>query len=111
MTDKREFIESIKSTWLSRKKDTDMWQQFQGLSNEVSEGIYATDNHFIYELIQNAEDTESDEKVHTIEFVLEDEGLVVLNNETGFTDEQIDAICSFKKSTKSKLKNKGFTII
>ncbi len=108
MTDKREFIESIKSTWLSRKKDTDMWQQFQGLSNEVSEGIYATDNHFIYELIQNAEDTESEEKTHSIEFTLEDDGLIVFNNETGFNKKQIDAICAFKKSTKSKEKNKGF---
>ncbi len=105
---KKEFIDSIRNKWIARQKDTDFWQQFQGLSNEVSEGIYAEDNHFIYELIQNAEDTESKEKEHILEFTLEEEGLLVYNNEVGFNEEQIDAICSFKKSTKVKEKNKGF---
>lgn len=105
---KKSFVENIKNKWLSRKKDKDFWEQFQGLSNEVSEGIYAEDNHFIYELIQNAEDTESVEKVHRLEFVLEENGLVIINNESGFTEEQVNAICAFKKSTKSKNKDKGF---
>ena len=113
MNEKKLLIESIKSEYLVEKNKThsaikSMWSQYQKMGKELSEGIYASDDHFIYELIQNAEDTESKEEVHTLEFVLEDNGLVVINNEIGFNEEQIKAICAFGQSTKSLDKNKGF---
>jgi len=113
MSNKRRLIEDIKNEYLSEKnkKQTtikSMWSQYQKMGKELSEGIYAEDNHFIYELIQNAEDTKSDEKQHTLEFTLENSGLIVFNNEVGFTEEQIKAICSFGQSTKALEKNEGF---
>ena len=106
-------IENIKNEYLSEKnkKQTtikSMWSQYQKMGKELSEGIYAEDNHFIYELIQNAEDTKSNEEQHTLEFTLENNGLIVFNNEVGFTEEQIKAICSFGQSTKALEKNEGF---
>ena len=113
MGKEKKLIEDIKKEYLSEKdkKQTtikSMWAQYQKMANELSEGIYAEDNHFIYELIQNAEDTISKGKEHILEFTLEDDGLIVFNNEVGFTDEQIKAICSFGQSTKALEKNEGF---
>jgi len=82
--------------------------KYQKMGKELSEGIYAEDNHFIYELIQNAEDTTSNEVSHSLEFELENEGLLVFNNEIGFNEEQIKAICSFGQSTKAIEKNEGY---
>jgi len=113
MNNKRKLIEDIKNEYLSEKNKkqkviNSMWSQYQKMGKELSEGIYAEDNHFIYELIQNAEDTKSDEEQHTLEFTLESNGLIVFNNELGFTEEQIKAICSFGQSTKALEKNEGF---
>lgn len=113
MSKQHKLIEDIKSAYLAEKNKVhstikSMWSQYQKMGKELSEGIYAEDNHFIYELIQNAEDTESKEDIHTIEFTLEDSGLIVYNNEIGFTAEQIKAISAFGESTKSSDKNKGY---
>lgn len=113
MSKQHKLIEDIKSAYLVEKNKVhstikSMWSQYQKMGKELSEGIYAEDNHFIYELIQNAEDTESKEDIHTIEFTLEDSGLIVYNNETGFEEEQIKAISAFGESTKSSDKNKGY---
>jgi len=77
MSNKKELIQNIQSKWIERKKDSDYWEQFQGISFEVSQGIYSEDNHFIYELIQNAEDTSTNEAHHILEFTLENDGLIV----------------------------------
>lgn len=113
MTEQEKLITNLQQEYLevkNKKHDyiSDMWIQFQKMGRELSEGIYSDDNHFIYELIQNAEDTKSNEKNHVLEFILEDNGLTVFNNEIGFNEEQIKAICSFGNSTKSKDKNSGF---
>ncbi len=115
MNKEKLLIEDIKKEYLQEKnkKQTtikSMWSQYQKMGKELSEGIYAEDNHFIYELIQNAEDTKKSkgEKHHILEFTLEDDGLIVFNNEVGFTEDQIKAICSFGQSTKSLDKNEGF---
>lgn len=106
MSIEKKLIDDIKQEYLeekNKKQNTikNMWTQYQKMGKELSEGIYAEDNHFIYELIQNAEDTISIENTHSLEFELENEGLLVFNNEMGFNEEQIKAICSFGQSTKA----------
>ncbi|SMP89414.1 hypothetical protein SAMN06314019_10824 [Epsilonproteobacteria bacterium SCGC AD-311-C15] len=113
MSIEKKLIDDIKQEYLeekNKKQNTikNMWTQYQKMGKELSEGIYAEDNHFIYELIQNAEDTISIENTHSLEFELENEGLLVFNNEMGFNEEQIKAICSFGQSTKAIEKNEGY---
>lgn len=113
MTEQEKLIKSIYEEYNTEKNKThtnikSMWTQYQKMGKELSEGIYAEDNHFIYELIQNAEDTECLEQQHSIEFTIMENGLLVVNNEKGFSDEQIQAICAFGQSTKSSNKNSGY---
>lgn len=113
MDEKRKLIDDIKKEYLTEKEKKNttiktMWSQYQKMAKELSEGIYSEDNHFIYELIQNAEDTKCTEDKHILEFFLEKDGLVVFNNEEGFQEDEIKAICAFGESTKAKDKNKGY---
>lgn len=79
----------------------------------LSEGLYASKEHFIFELIQNAEDNKyCDDIEPSITFQLlhndptntkgANGALIISNNETGFSKENIESICAVGKSTKNK---------
>ena len=80
----------------------------------LSNDLYSKDTHFIFELVQNAEDNEYNASEPSLYFVLKkndptgtlgaDGALIVLNNEIGFSYENVDAICAVGESTKSKQK-------
>ncbi|KAK9699470.1 hypothetical protein RND81_08G175800 [Saponaria officinalis] len=67
----------------------------------LSEELYSRDSHFLLELIQNADDNLYPENVEpTLTFILQPTGIAVLNNERGFTAENIRALCNVGNSTK-----------
>ncbi|KAK9699468.1 hypothetical protein RND81_08G175600 [Saponaria officinalis] len=68
----------------------------------LSEELYSRDSHFLLELIQNADDNLYPENVEpTLTFILQPTGISVLNNEKGFTAENIRALCNVGNSTKN----------
>ncbi|KAF7058669.1 hypothetical protein CFC21_065677 [Triticum aestivum] len=74
----------------------------------LSQELYSQDSHIILELIQNADDNTYLKDVEpTLAFVLQDDGIVVLNNETGFSADNIRALCDIGNSTK-KGSNMGY---
>ncbi|KAF3795130.1 hypothetical protein EJ110_NYTH06053 [Nymphaea thermarum] len=67
----------------------------------LSRDLYSQDSHFILELVQNADDNIYSKDVDaTLAFILQPDGIVVLNNEEGFTAENIRALCDVGNSTK-----------
>lgn len=86
----------------------DLQKSVQLLSKE----LYEKDIHFILELIQNAEDNEYQE-LPDLKFLLLDHDptdtansdgcLCIFNNEIGFNEENIKAICAVGNSTKNKI--------
>jgi HSP90 family molecular chaperone len=83
----------------------------------LSDGLYSSNVHFIFELIQNAEDntyphnTKPSLSFHLVqkdptETKGSDGALIIHNNELGFSPENIEAICAIGKSTKKK--NQGY---
>lgn len=79
--------------------------------DHLAQGLYTRNAHFIFELIQNAEDNHYDRTIEpSLAFRLlrsdptktpgADGALVVENNEVGFSEENIEAICAIGKSTK-----------
>ena len=64
---------------------------------------------FVYSIqVQNADDNTYLEDVEpTLAFVLQENGIVVLNNERGFSAENIRALCDIGNSTK-KGANRGY---
>jgi hypothetical protein len=67
----------------------------------LSKELYNKDTHFVLELIQNADDNSYDDGHEpALVFVVEEHAISLYNNEIGFWNENIDAICNVRKSTK-----------
>ena len=74
--------------------------------------LYKGDAHFIFELVQNAEDNTYEEPLPYLSFWLtrtdptnserSDGALIIENNEIGFKPDNVDAICQVGKTTKIK---------
>ncbi|KAK8939439.1 hypothetical protein KSP40_PGU008498 [Platanthera guangdongensis] len=69
--------------------------------NCLSRELYSQDSHIILELIQNADDNCYPENIEpTLVFILQDNGVIVLNNELGFSAQNMRALCDIGSSTK-----------
>lgn len=67
----------------------------------LSQELYSQDSHFLLELVQNADDNIYPENVEpTLTFILQESGIIVLNNERGFSAQNIRALCDVGNSTK-----------
>ena len=69
----------------------------------LSTELYSRDTHFVLELVQNADDNSYPSDCSpSLAFLLEHDKIVVLNNESGFTEKNIRALCDVGKSTKGQ---------
>lgn len=73
--------------------------------HRLSTELYTRDTHFVLELVQNADDNSYPEQCTgagfpSLVFVLERDKIVVLNNEVGFVEKNIRALCDVGRSTK-----------
>lgn len=69
----------------------------------LSEELYSTETHFVLELIQNADDNDYLPGVAPrLAFRLTDGRLVLVNNEVGFAEKNVRALCDVGKSSKAK---------
>ena len=74
--------------------------------HHLSDELYSRDSHFVLELIQNADDNSynvdnfSLNETATVAFILEQDRITILNNEFGFSEANIRAVCDVGKSTK-----------
>ncbi|KAJ8246365.1 hypothetical protein GJAV_G00266920 [Gymnothorax javanicus] len=83
-------------------------QERQGRSlQRLSDELYSKTTHFVLELIQNADDNSYPsnwDDQPALAFVLEKDCVTVLNNESGFEERNIRAICDVARTTKGKHK-------
>ncbi len=83
---------------------TDQLKSLVGRSLErLSKELYNTDMHFVLELIQNADDNQYRDNP-TLIFVIDSNSINIYNNERGFREKNIQALCDIGKSTKGKHK-------
>jgi hypothetical protein len=67
----------------------------------LAEDLYSTDTHFLMELIQNADDNDYAAGVSpAIIFHFDGDVIVISNNETGFEEKHVNAICNVADSSK-----------
>ncbi|XP_041376442.1 protein NO VEIN-like isoform X2 [Gigantopelta aegis] len=80
--------------------------------DRLSKDLYSKDTHFVLELVQNADDNSYPEEMMqadsatcpTVKFIMDEQGVTVLNNESGFTESNVRALCDVGRSTKGKHK-------
>ena len=105
-------IQQIRNEW-QRVSESDRGRDSLNNALELlADGLYSRDPHFIFELIQNAEDNSYDEPLPSLSFWLtkidptgsegSDGALIIQNNETGFCLENVDALCAVGETTKQK---------
>lgn len=107
---KQDYINSIRSKYSGLD---DMPRETIASSVKIlADDLYAKDSHFIFELVQNAEDNnypdDEDARLRFEVGQIDLEGrkttaLIVHNNEVGFNDKNVRAICQVGKSTKKKI--------
>lgn len=113
MPPQRKFIERVRSTFLVddelpeqiREGALNLQTQLNEALRLLSVELYSKKSHFVLELVQNADDNSYRTGV-TPELTLriEPDRLTLSNNETGFTEENILAICKVGASSKAKEK-------
>ncbi|MBS3030005.1 MAG: DUF3883 domain-containing protein [Dolichospermum sp. DET50] len=70
----------------------------------LSIDLYSKETHFVLELIQNADDNQyQNEVIPTLSLTIEAEKIIVQNNEIGFSEDNVRAICNVGRSTKTKV--------
>ena len=108
--DQRSHITQIRNEFkMSKRARESLYSSIKTLS----EDLYNRDTHFIFELIQNAEDNAYTLSEPSLSFHLvksdptgtpgSNGALIVHNNEDGFSRENVDAICKVGQSTKTKI--------
>ncbi len=119
MSKEREHIEKIRKEkfWLDEqgqlREKNPLIDDLTNSIERLSEGLYSKNTHFIFELIQNAEDNTYDNAEPSLSFQLVKQdptntpnasgALIIHNNEVGFSSDNVEAICSVGKTTKSKI--------
>jgi len=107
---KQDYINSIRTKYSGLD---DMPRETIASSVKIlADDLYAKDSHFIFELVQNAEDNNyPDGENACLRFEVgqidldgqKTTSLIVKNNEVGFNDKNVRAICQVGKSTKKKV--------
>ncbi|GJS11643.1 histidine kinase-like ATPase, C-terminal domain-containing protein [Tanacetum coccineum] len=88
---------SISESSILKKQHARLGRALHCLSTE----LYSQDSHFLLELVQNADDNVYPRHVEpTLTFILQEKSIIVLNNEQGFSAENIRALCDVGNSTK-----------
>eukprot|EP00047_Mylnosiga_fluctuans_P024323 m.158569 g.158569 ORF g.158569 m.158569 type:complete len:1036 (-) comp9830_c0_seq1:3607-6714(-) len=97
---------------LGREKSDLLEETTRMLANSLarlSEELYAEDSHFLLELVQNADDNRYEAGVApALRFYLQPGMLVIQNNETGFEDVNVRALCNVASSTKDRSGDQGY---
>ncbi|KAI3942792.1 hypothetical protein MKW92_005646 [Papaver armeniacum] len=120
MRSPKEHIEDIRKVKFSigAKEPNHLTEDLHHAVKNLSAELYAKDVHFLMEIIQNAEDNEYSNGVKpSLEFVMTTVDitgtgapatLLICNNEKGFSEKNIDSICSVGRSTKKGNRHRGY---
>lgn len=109
----RDFIERVRRTFLVgddvpehlREGALNLQTQLNNALRLLSEDLYSKKSHFVLELVQNADDNAYPKgAIPELTLDVKPDRLVLSNNEVGFNEENISAICKVGASSKAKNK-------
>ena len=78
-----------------------MLENIKGACQLLSDELYGGDVHWVYELLQNADDNRYPEgSTPSLVVQIQPDGMRLVSNEAGFSAADVKAICSIGSSTK-----------
>lgn len=107
----RDFIERVRRKYLVgddvpenlKEGALNLQTQLNSALRLLSEDLYSKKSHFVLELVQNADDNDYAKGViPELTLDVRPDRLVLTNNEVGFSEENIGAICKVGASSKAK---------
>ncbi|GJX91657.1 histidine kinase-, DNA gyrase B-, and HSP90-like ATPase family protein [Tanacetum coccineum] len=109
----KKIIERIRREEFGLGSDISATQKYSILKKEhsrlgealhcLSQELYSQDSHFLLELVRNADENMYPCDVEpTLTFILQETGIIVLNNDQGFSVETIKALCKVDNSSKTE---------
>lgn len=101
--DAKKFIQNIEYKY---EKIQDFRHLICNSLKHLTDSLYTSKYHFIYELIQNADDAKFDQNP-SLKIIIEKDSITFCSNEKGFSVCDIQSICSISESKKSKGVNIG----
>ncbi|CAJ1373276.1 unnamed protein product [Effrenium voratum] len=103
--EKCEFLQSIRAGFCLDQQDAAQLQRnLGGALKRLGDDLYREQHHFVFELLQNGDDNEYAEGVvPCYQLILCEDMLVALSNEVGFSQANVDSLCSVDSSTKPRL--------
>ena len=111
MSAPKKIIAEIKDEYSpERNTETSLRNQYQACLR-LADDLYGEEEHFLFELIQNADDNNYDNGVApSLDISIEDieiagkkqTCLILKNNEIGFSEDNVRALCRIGQSTKKK---------
>ena len=111
---KRKVINDIRKYRFGEKLDTssisgelkrymDTQEKDKEAAANLVKDIYSKKPHFLLELIQNAEDNSYDKNIiPKIKFIFDENKIILQNNEIGFNNKNVWALCGIGETTKKK---------
>lgn len=111
----REIIENIRKTRFGIGLETEGISEdikpyiedskkFKEDTARLGSDIYTEKPHFILELIQNAEDNDYEEGIKPkIKFIVQENQLILQNDEKGFDENNVSALCGIGQTTKKDI--------
>lgn len=114
VSDQQNYIAQIRNDFEASQR---VKESLNSSIHALADDLYSKDTHFIFELIQNAEDNSYNVLEPSLSFQLvrsdptgapgSDGALIIQNNEVGFSSENVSAICKVGQSTKTD-KTQGY---
>lgn len=107
----KDFVERVRRSFLVghdvpehlREGALNLQTQLNNALRLLSEDLYSKTSHFVLELVQNADDNAyAAGVVPELKLDVSPDRMVLTNNEVGFTEENISAICKVGASSKAK---------
>lgn len=113
MTEPKQIIEKIRKIRFGIGLDTGNLTDEQKLAltdknkiledaSKLAKEIHTKNPHFILELLQNAEDNEYTHGTPEIRFIINSDRLIIQNNERGFEEKNVWALCGIGETTKTR---------
>ena len=100
----QEVVDQIrKSFMLGVEEASTLHEMLESAIRLLAVDLYSKDTHFVLELIQNADDNEYPKgTVPELSFKVSPDRLALSNNELGFMEKNVRALCQVGKSSKAR---------
>ena len=92
-----------------RESAQEMREMMHRAVGQLSQDLNSKETHFVLELIQNADDNKYADGVRPeLHFIIKPGSILIRNNEVGFNEKNVRAICDVGNSTKDRTASRGY---